>query len=171
MEQKAPNTESTNKDLAMFGAGCFWGVEEVFRHIKGVTKTLVGYSGGPILASSNGPTYHDVCTGTTGHAEVVYIEFDPSLVTYKELLYTLWKCHNPTTLNSQGPDYGTQYRSAIFYYNDQQKQIAEQSIEELESKKVFSNPIVTEVTKATQFYKAEDYHQLYISKKGGSSCH
>lgn len=156
-----------DKETIMFGAGCFWGVEETFRHITGVTKTLVGYSGGDTL----NPTYQQVCTGTTGHAEVVYIEFDPEVVTYKELLETLWKCHNPTTLNSQGPDFGTQYRSAIFYYNDEQKQISEESIKELQNKKIFSNPIVTEVTKASKFYKAEEYHQMYLQKNDRASCH
>ena len=154
------------KETIMFGAGCFWGVEETFRHINGVTKTLVGYTGGETL----NPTYDDVCTGTTGHAEVVYIEFDSEVITFNELLNTLWKCHNPTTLNSQGPDYGTQYRSAIFYYDEQQKQIATNSIKELESKKVISNPIVTEVQEATEFYPAEEYHQMYIAKTGRSSC-
>lgn len=166
MEQNNDDKNPNKTETALFGAGCFWGVEETFRHLSGVTKTLVGYSGG----ETEDPTYNQVCSGTTGHAEVIYIEFDPQIISYNDLLKTLWKCHNPTTLNSQGPDYGTQYRSAIFYYNDTQKQIATESIKELEDKKVFSNPIVTEVTKATKFYGAEEYHQLYILKTGRSSC-
>ena len=151
----------------LLGAGCFWGVEEAFRQIKGVTSHLVGYSGGEF----DNPTYHDVCTGETGHAEVVEVVFDPSEVSLEELLSVFWQCHNPTTLNRQGPDIGTQYRSAIFYFDDEQKEIAEKSKAEREQAANYSSPIVTEITKATKFYEAEEYHQMYLSKRGIGNCH
>ncbi|MDQ6717714.1 MAG: peptide-methionine (S)-S-oxide reductase MsrA [Gemmatimonadota bacterium] len=154
-------------ELATFGAGCFWGVEVTFRNVKGVKEALVGYLGG----SMENPTYKDVCTGRTGHAEVVQVEFDPSQVTFEKLLGVFWENHNPTTLNRQGPDVGTQYRSAIFYHSDGQKRIAEESKAQQMASGRFSRPIVTEITPATAFYKAEDYHQRYLEKRGLASCH
>jgi peptide-methionine (S)-S-oxide reductase len=154
-------------ELATFGAGCFWGVEAAFRQIPGVTGTAAGYLGGTLV----NPTYHDVCTGRTGHAEVVQVEFDPSKVTYNQLLDVFWKNHDPTTLNRQGPDVGTQYRSAIFYHSPAQKDAAIASKETLSKEGRFRRPIVTEITPASAFYKAEDYHQQYLEKRGLASCH
>lgn len=147
---------------ATFGAGCFWGVEAAFRKVEGVLSTTVGFSGG----SFKGPTYKDVCTGTTGHAEVVEVEYDPVKVSYDELLKIFWEIHNPTTMNRQGPDVGTQYRSAIFFHNAEQKSAAEASKETLQSNGHYKNPIVTEITPASEFYKAEEYHQQYFEKRG-----
>lgn len=152
-------------EQATFGAGCFWGVEATFRQVKGVTDAAVGYLGGTMV----NPTYHDVCTGTTGHAEVVQVEFDPTQVSYQDLLEVFWKCHNPTTLNRQGPDYGMQYRSAIFYHSPEQKVQAEASKAKVAAR--FKNPIVTEVTPASAFYRAEEYHQQYLAKHGRANCH
>jgi peptide-methionine (S)-S-oxide reductase len=154
-------------ELATFGAGCFWGVEAAFRQIPGVTGTAVGYLGGTLV----NPTYHDVCTGRTGHAEVVQVEFDPSKMNYQQLLDVFWKNHDPTTLNRQGPDVGTQYRSAIFYHSPAQKDAAIASKEQLTQSARFRRPIVTEITPASAFYKAEDYHQQYLEKRGLASCH
>jgi peptide-methionine (S)-S-oxide reductase len=154
-------------ELATFGAGCFWGVEVTFRNVKGVKDAAVGYLGGTM----ENPTYKDVCTGRTGHAEVVQLVYDPSQVTYEKLLDVFWENHNPTTLNQQGPDVGTQYRSAIFYHTDEQKRIAEQSKAKQTESGRFSRPIVTEITPASAFYKAEDYHQRYLEKRGLASCH
>jgi peptide-methionine (S)-S-oxide reductase len=154
-------------EKAMFGAGCFWGVEEMFRQIKGVKMATSGYSGG----SYNNPTYQDVCSGTTGHAEVVQVEFDPSQVSYDQLLNAFWNNHNPTTLNRQGPDIGNQYRSAIFYYTPEQKEKAIASKEKLEASGAFKKPIVTQIEPASEFYRAEEYHQRYLEKHGRSSCH
>ena len=154
-------------ELATFGAGCFWGVEVAFRQIPGVIGTAVGYLGGTLV----NPTYHDVCTGRTGHAEVVQVEFDPSKVTYAQLLDVFWKNHDPTTLNRQGPDVGTQYRSAIFYHSPAQEKAAIASKEQLTQSARFRRPIVTEITPASAFYKAEDYHQQYLEKRGLASCH
>ncbi len=147
---------------ATFGAGCFWGVEAAFRRVKGVLSTTVGYSGGPF----KGPTYEDVCTGTTGHAEVVEVDYDPAKVSYDELLKVFWEIHNPTTMNRQGPDIGTQYRSVIFSHNSEQKAAAEASKERLQRNELYKNPIVTEITPASEFYKAEEYHQQYFEKSG-----
>jgi len=147
---------------ATFGAGCFWDVEAAFRRVKGVLSTTVGYSGG----SFKGPTYEDVCTGTTGHAEVVEVDYDPAKVSYDELLKVFWEIHNPTTMNRQGPDIGTQYRSVIFFYNPEQKAAAEASKEKLQRNGHYKNPIVTEITPASEFYKAEEYHQQYFEKHG-----
>jgi peptide-methionine (S)-S-oxide reductase len=147
---------------ATFGAGCFWDVEAAFRKVEGVLSTTVGYSGG----SFKGPTYEDVCTGTTGHAEVVEVEFDPAKISYNELLKVFWEIHNPTTLNRQGLDVGTQYRSVIFFHNAEQKAAAGASKEKLQSNGHFKNPIVTEITPASEFYKAEKYHQQYFEKRG-----
>lgn len=152
---------------ATFGAGCFWGVEETFRKIPGVTAIAVGYTGG----TKENPTYEDVCTDKTGHAEVVDVEFDPKRVSYEELLRVFFENHNPTTLNRQGPDVGTQYRSAIFYHDEVQKEQAEKMIRELDKQGLFSKPIVTEITPATTFYRAEEYHQRYLQKRGIDSCH
>jgi peptide-methionine (S)-S-oxide reductase len=154
-------------ETATFGAGCFWGVEATFRQIPGVTATAVGYSGG----KTANPTYHDVCTDQTGHAEVVQVQFDPAKVSYDQLLDVFWSNHNPTTLNSQGPDFGSQYRSAIFFHSPEQQRAALASKERLEQSKRFRRPIVTEITPASTFYKAEDYHQQYLEKRGQASCH
>lgn len=152
---------------ATFGAGCFWGVEAAYRQIPGVTSTAVGYLGGTL----ENPTYHDVCTGRTGHAEVVQVDYDPSRLSYDDLLTVFWENHDPTTLNRQGPDVGTQYRSAIFYHDDEQKEAAIKSKEERDRSGRYRRPIVTEITPATEFYMAEDYHQQYLEKRGLSSCH
>lgn len=152
---------------ATFGAGCFWGVEAAYRQIPGVLSTAVGYLGGTL----ENPTYHDVCSGRTGHAEVVQVDYDPSRLTYDDLLTVFWENHDPTTLNRQGPDVGTQYRSAIFYHDDEQKQAAIKSKEERDRSGRYRRPIVTEITPATEFYMAEDYHQQYLEKRGLSSCH
>ena len=152
---------------ATFGAGCFWGVEAAYRQIPGVTSTAVGYLGGTL----ENPTYHDVCTGRTGHAEVVQLDYDPSRLSYDDLLTVFWENHDPTTLNRQGPDVGTQYRSAIFYHDDEQKEAAIKSKEERDRSGRYRRPIVTEITPATEFYMAEDYHQQYLEKRGLSSCH
>jgi len=145
-----------------FAAGCFWGVEEAFRQVKGVVSTAVGYTGG----SFKDPTYKDVCSGKTGHAEAVEIEYDPSRVSYDELLSVFWENHDPTTLNRQGPDIGTQYRSAIFFHTPEQKAAAIASKENLQKSGRYKNPISTEITPASQFYRAEDYHQQYVEKRG-----
>jgi peptide-methionine (S)-S-oxide reductase len=152
---------------AIFAAGCFWGVEEAFRQLKGVTSTTVGYTGG----TKKDPSYQDVCTGTTGHAEAVEVEFDPKQVSYDQLLIVFWQSHDPTTLNRQGPDHGTQYRSAIFYEDAEQEAAARRSKAELEKSGVFKRPIVTEIKPASEFYRAEDYHQQYFEKRGIKSCH
>jgi peptide-methionine (S)-S-oxide reductase len=153
-------------DKAIFGAGCFWHVEEAFRHLNGVLSTTVGYTGG-ILKN---PTYEDVCTDKTGHAEVVEITFDPQKITYEELLRVFWDIHDPTTKNRQGPDVGTQYRSAIFYHSPEQKTAAELSKKNLEQSRKHSKKIVTEITQATTFYPAEEYHQHYLAKHGLAAC-
>jgi len=152
---------------ATFAAGCFWGVEEAFRHIKGVTSTTVGYTGG----TTKNPSYKDVCTGRTGHAEAVEVEFDPAQVSYRELVAAFFQNHNPTTLNSQGPDFGTQYRSAIFVHDAEQEAEAREAIATLEKSHIFKRPIVTEVKPASDFYRAEEYHQQYLAKRGAPSCH
>ena len=152
---------------ATFGAGCFWGVEAAYRQIPGVISTAVGYLGGTL----DNPTYYDVCSGRTGHAEVVEVTYDPSRLTYDDLLTVFWENHDPTTLNRQGPDVGTQYRSAIFYHDEDQKETAIRSKEERDRSGKYRRPIVTEITPATEFYMAEDYHQQYLEKRGLSSCH
>ena len=146
---------------ATFGAGCFWCVEHEFRKIKGVTSTAVGYMGGNL----RNPTYEDVCSDQTGHAEVVQVEFDPSVVSYDQILNVFWHCHDPTSLNRQGPDVGTQYRSAIFCHDQDQEKIAKQSKEQQNSEKP-GKKIVTEILPAPEFYKAEEYHQQYYAKCG-----
>ncbi len=152
---------------ATFGAGCFWGVEATFRRVPGVTRSAVGYLGG----SLDNPSYRDVCNGNTGHAEVVQVDFDPALVTYDQLLDVFWKCHDPTTLNRQGPDVGDQYRSAIFFHTPEQQAAAEASKARQQASGRFKRPIVTEITPASTFYRAEEYHQRYLEKNGMEACH
>lgn len=154
-------------EKATFAAGCFGGVQQLFDDTKGVVSTTVGYTGG----KTANPTYEDVCSGSTGHAEAVEVIFDSSQISYPELLEVFWSGHNPTTLNKQGPDIGTQYRSAIFYHTEKQKEEAEKSKKTLENSGKFQKPIVTEITAATPFYRAEEYHQKYFAKNGGASCH
>jgi len=155
-------------ELATFAAGCFWGVEETFRQLTGVLSTYVGYTGG----NFENPTYKDVCTDKTGHVEAVQIEFDPKLVTFEKLLDIFWSSHNPTTPNQQGPDYGSQYRSAIFFHSKKQQQSALKSMNGLErSGKWEGRKIVTQIVPASKFFKAEEHHQKYLMKKGLSSCH
>ena len=154
-------------EKATFGAGCFWGVEAAFRQIKGVKSTAVGYMGGKL----KDPTYQDVCTDRTGHAEVVQVEFDPSEVSYEELLRVFWDNHDPTTLNRQGPDTGTQYRSAIFYHTPEQEAAAKASKEALAKSGRYKRPIVTEIVPAPEFWRAEEYHQQYLEKRGLAHCH
>lgn len=156
--------ESTYQ-LATFGAGCFWGVEEAFRSLPGVIATQVGYVGGTL----ENPTYQDVCTDKTGHAEVVQIEFDPAKIGFAELVKTFLEVHDPTQLNRQGPDFGTQYRSAVFFHSAEQEAIARDVIHAARAS--HSKPIVTEVTPASVFYPAEEYHQKYLMKRGLGSCH
>jgi peptide-methionine (S)-S-oxide reductase len=149
-------------EKATFGAGCFWGVEATFRKVPGVGSVQVGYAGGVL----ENPSYEDVCTGTTGHAEVVQVEFDPSSVSYEELLEVFWSCHDPTQLNRQGPDFGTQYRSAIFFHSPDQEAQALESKRKREASGRHSRPIVTEIVPASEFYPAEEYHQRYLEKRG-----
>ena len=151
---------------ALFGAGCFWGVEAAFRQVEGVLATAVGYSGG----RKENPTYEDVCSGRTGHAEVVEVEYDPSKVSYEKLLDVFWENHDPTTLNRQGPDVGEQYRSAIFFLAPEQEAAARASKERLEKSGRYKRPIVTEITPASKFYRAEEYHQRYLEKHGLAHC-
>lgn len=153
-------------EKATFGAGCFWGVEATFRATPGVTDATVGYAGGTTL----NPTYEDVCSKQTGHAEVVQVEFDPAVVGYGQLLEVFWANHNPTTLNRQGPDVGTQYRSVIFYHSPEQRVAAEGAKAALDQSGRFSRPIMTQIEPAPQFYAAEDYHQRYLEKRGLSHC-
>jgi peptide-methionine (S)-S-oxide reductase len=151
---------------ALFGAGCFWGVEAAFRQVEGVLATAVGYSGGRL----ENPTYENVCSGKTGHAEVVEVEYDPSKVSYEQLLDVFWENHDPTTLNRQGPDVGEQYRSAIFFLAPEQEAAARASKERLEKSGRYKRPIVTEITPASKFYRAEEYHQRYLEKHGLAHC-
>jgi peptide-methionine (S)-S-oxide reductase len=160
-------TTTTTTEIATFGAGCFWGVEAAFRQIKGVKATAAGFMGGAV----SNPTYEDVCYRDTGHAEVVEVTYDPAAVSYDALLDVFWQSHDPTTLNRQGPDVGEQYRSAIFYQSPAQQAAAEASKERLTREDRFRRPIVTEITAAGPFYKAEDYHQQYLEKRGLSTCH
>ena len=153
--------------IATFGAGCFWGVEADFRDLKGVVDAAVGYSGGTL----ENPTYRDVCTDTTRHAEVVQVTFDPAQVSYEQLLEVFFSLHDPTTLNSQGPDFGTQYRSAIFFHTPEQEAAARAAKERLQKSGRFARPIVTEITPASEFYRAEEYHQRYLEKRGLRACH
>ena len=153
-------------EKATFAAGCFWHVEETFRKLDGVVSTTVGFMGG----TTKNPSYENVCTGSTGHAEVVQLTYDPSKISYEKLLEIFWETHDPTTLNRQGSDVGAQYRSAIFYYTSEQKTIAEESKKRLQDSKIYQRSIVTEITKATVFYPAEEYHQRYFAKHGLAAC-
>ena len=155
------------QEKATFGAGCFWGVEVKFGQIPGVLETAVGYEGGELPH----PTYKEVCTDRTGHAEVVDLTFDPERVKYEQILDAFFELHDPTQMNRQGPDYGSQYRSVIFYHSDAQKTAAEKKIEELQVEGRFPKPIVTLVVPAETFWKAEEYHQKYLEKRGMASCH
>ena len=152
---------------ATFGAGCFWGVEAAFRQLQGVISTSVGYTGG----SLKNPTYENVCSGNTGHAEAVEVIYDPARISYEQLLQVFWENHDPTTLNRQGPDIGAQYRSAIFYHTPEQMAAALAAKEKLQASGRYKRPIVTEITAASPYYLAEDYHQQYLEKRGLASCH
>jgi peptide-methionine (S)-S-oxide reductase len=154
-------------EIATFGAGCFWGVEAAFRRVPGVLEVISGYSGG----STQNPRYRDVCTDTTGHAEVVQVTFDPAQVSYEQLLDVFWKIHDPSQVNRQGPDFGTQYRTAIFFHSPEQEAIAKKSKQALDASGKFGRPIATEITAAGPFWPAEEYHQRYLEKHGGINCH
>ncbi|MFQ5670647.1 MAG: peptide-methionine (S)-S-oxide reductase MsrA [Acidobacteriota bacterium] len=153
-------------ETAIFAAGCFWGVEAAFRQVEGVLSTTAGYMGGATVE----PTYEGVCSGETGHAEAVQVEYDSARVTYSQLLEVFWSCHDPTTLNRQGPDVGSQYRSAVFFQTPEQQEAATASREALERSGRYPEPIVTEITPAGAFYPAEEYHQQYLEKKGLKGC-
>lgn len=152
---------------ATFAAGCFWGVEDTFRQVQGVANATVGYTGG----HTKNPTYQEVCTDRTGHAEAVEVEFDPKQVSYRELLAVFFQNHDPTQVNRQGPDFGTQYRSAIFFHDAEQEAEAREAKAALEKAGVFKRPIVTQIVPATDFYRAEEYHQRYFEKNGIRACH
>ena len=154
-------------EKATFGAGCFWGVEAAFRHVDGVTATAAGYLGG----TKDNPTYDEVCSDDTGHAEVVEVEFDPARVSYEALLDVFWQIHDPTTANRQGPDFGSQYRSAIFTHSPEQEASARASLERAQASGRFLRAIVTEITPAGTFWRAEEYHQRYLERRGMASCH
>lgn len=154
-------------EKATFAAGCFWGVEAAFRKIPGVLDAPVGYTGG----TRDHPAYREVCTGRTGHAEAVEVTYDPDKVTYEQLLRAFWEMHDPTTLNRQGPDIGTQYRSAVFFHTPEQETAARQMKEKLNKENLFGRPVVTEITPASNFWRAEEYHQRYFEKNGGGYCH
>ncbi len=164
---KFAESKSGRVEKAVFGAGCFWGVEAAFRKTPGVLSTTVGYAGGAVV----NPTYEQVCTDTTGHAEVVQVEFDPGQISFEQLLEVFWTSHNPTQLNRQGPDFGKQYRTVIFYVDDAQRATAEASKERLAASGKFSKPIVTQIAPLTTFYAGEEYHQQYLEKRGLSHCH
>ncbi|MEE9227029.1 MAG: peptide-methionine (S)-S-oxide reductase MsrA [Acidobacteriota bacterium] len=153
-------------DKATFAAGCFWGVEAVFRKVPGVTDVTVGYTGGTAID----PTYEEVCSGTTGHAEAILVAFDPEKVSFEKLLEVFWESHDPTTLNRQGPDVGTQYRSAVFFHTPEQEKMAARSKEELSRSGRFARPIASEITPAGRFFPAEEYHQRYLEKRDKSNC-
>jgi len=165
------NSEKQETELTMekatFAAGCFWGVEATFRQIPGVISTRVGYTGG----KTDNPTYKEVCTDRTGHAEAVEVDYDPAKVHYADLLKVFWENHDPTQVNRQGPDWGTQYRTAIFYHSPEQAAEAQASKESLEKAHRYSKPIATQIVPAVTFYPAEDYHQQYLEKRGLASCH
>lgn len=165
-EKETGMKEQAARETALFGAGCFWGVEAAFRKRDGVIDTSVGYAGGRV----DNPTYQDVCTGKTGHAEVVQVTYDPSRVSFDELLDLFWQIHDPTTLNRQGPDLGTQYRSAIFFHSPEQEAAARASLERAEASGRFKKKIVTEIAPAADYFRAEEYHQRFVEKHGGSSC-
>ena len=154
-------------ETATFGAGCFWGIEAAFRKVPGVLDAAVGYSGG----HTQNPSYREVCTDTTGHAEVVQVTFDPAKVSYEQLLDVFWTVHDPTQVNRQGPDYGKQYRTAIFFHSPEQEAAAKKSLAALNASGKRRRPIATEITPAGPFYRAEEYHQKYLQKRGVASCH
>ena len=155
------------QEIATFGAGCFWGVEAAFRKVPGVLDVAAGYSGG----ATQNPTYGEVCTDTTGHAEVVQVTFDPAKVSYDQLLNVFWTIHDPTQLNRQGPDFGKQYRTAIFFHSPEQEAAAKKSKQALEASGKLRRPVATEITAAGPFWRAEEYHQRYLEKRGAASCH
>lgn len=160
--QAGINNKKTKMEVATFGNGCFWCTEAIFQDLKGVQSAVSGYSGGQV----ENPTYKQVCTGNTGHAEVLQITYDPAVITFDELLEVFWQTHDPTTLNRQGNDIGTQYRSAIFYHNENQKKLSEEYKKKLNESGAFNKPIVTEIVPFKKFYKAEDYHQNYFNLNG-----
>jgi peptide methionine sulfoxide reductase msrA/msrB len=166
-DQQKSTSDESKYEMATFAAGCFWGVESIFKQQKGVIETNVGYTGGTFPNT----TYRDVCTGITGHAEAVLVKYDPNIVSYQDLLSLFWRMHDPTTPNQQGPDIGSQYRSAIFYHNEAQRKAAQKSKEEIDHSGVYSNKAVTEIVQSSTFYPAEDYQQDYFEKHGGPSCH
>jgi len=153
--------------IATFGAGCFWGIEAAFQKVSGVIDTAVGYSGGRTVD----PTYKDVCADETGHAEVVQVTFDPAKISYDSLLNVFWEIHDPTQVNRQGPDFGSQYRTAIFFHSPEQEAAARKSLAAVQASGKFRRPIATEITAAGPFYRAEEYHQKYLQKRGAASCH
>jgi len=155
------------QEIATFGAGCFWGIEAAFRRVPGVLDAAVGYSGG----RTENPSYQDVCTDTTGHAEVVQVTFDPAKLSYEQLLDVFWTIHDPTQVNRQGPDYGKQYRTAIFFHSPEQEAAAKKSKQVLEASGKLRRPVATEITAAGPFWRAEEYHQRYLEKRGAASCH
>jgi peptide-methionine (S)-S-oxide reductase len=155
------------QEIATFGAGCFWGIEAAFRRVPGVLDAAVGYSGG----RTENPSYQDVCTDTTGHAEVVQVTFDPAKLSYERLLDVFWTIHDPTQVNRQGPDYGKQYRTAIFFHSPEQEAAAKKSKQALEASGKLRRPVATEITAAGPFWRAEEYHQRYLEKRGAASCH
>jgi peptide-methionine (S)-S-oxide reductase len=155
------------QEIATFGAGCFWGIEAAFRRVPGVLDAAVGYSGG----KTQNPSYQEVCTDTTGHAEVVQVTFDPEKLSYEQLLDVFWTIHDPTQVNRQGPDYGKQYRTAIFFHSPEQEAAAKKSKQALEASGKLRRPIATEITVAGPFWRAEEYHQRYLEKRGAASCH
>lgn len=165
-EAAKPADETPGTEKATFAAGCFWGVEAAFRKVEGVTSTSVGYTGGTL----KNPSYRDVCSDLTGHAEAVEVVYDPARVSYDDLLEVFWNCHDPTTPNRQGPDVGSQYRSAIFVHNAEQERAAQASKEKLQRSGKYDRPIVTEIVPASHFYRAEEYHQRYLEKQGKTSC-
>jgi peptide-methionine (S)-S-oxide reductase len=167
IESLQSNWRSFDMAKATFAAGCFWGVEATFRQMPGVISTRVGYTGG----NTANPTYKQVCTDTTGHAEAVEIDYDPAKLSYDKLLDVFWENHDPTQLNRQGPDWGKQYRSAIFFHTPEQEAAAKASKQQLENSHRFSKPVVTQIVPAVTFFEAEDYHQQYLEKKGLASCH
>ena len=165
-QTKTPMNNATNKTaLATFGGGCYWCTEAIYQMIPGVKSVSSGFAGG----TRENPTYEEVCTGTTGHAEVIQIEYDPKKVSYEKILDTFWEAHDPTTLNRQGHDSGTQYRSIILFHNEEQRVAAEKSKHEASEK--FGAPVVTEIVALREFYPAEEYHQKYYQKHGGVACH
>jgi peptide-methionine (S)-S-oxide reductase len=155
------------QEIATFGAGCFWGIEAAFRRVPGVLDAAVGYSGG----QTQNPNYQQVCTDTTGHAEVVQVTFDPERLSYDQLLNVFWTIHDPTQVNRQGPDYGAQYRTAIFFHSPEQEAAAKKSKQALEASGKLRRPVATEITPAGPFWRAEEYHQRYLEKRGAASCH